>query len=574
MSSNHGVGAGGGSKARRGRRYRSSRYSSDSSSSSSSYTAGNHGPRKYATLASFSRTKASRYRIQSSKRAKDSSKSHDEREPDRDNPIPRTLTSSTSGKEELIRRRTKNHHKSSDCILTEKPSTALSTSSSSGISALKSRKNRVRSSEKLETRGHYSEGETLSLKNWKPLKGNIPPRRSLGNEEEVALSRSNPEESSKLTTKKKEEVSKHLDDVFASLEKSQQKTKTEVKTSPKIMASDSRPAPTLSSSTSGDREVLDFTSNRKKLLEMEKMELMKLKEQHHKSKSSDFVARLAAMSIPGKSEGTTKKLDVLGRSNEADSEGEGGEVSSESKKVQKRMHRRGYNICTSSSCYNKGGSKSNFSSPVLSSVMPPSVQRNSSDAREGGSLKSALDRSEIQEYLKRISKGNLTGSDIALLQSMGIQIYQSPSQSSQPSRSHKRPAGSSSSTLSRSLRSQSHEFLLDDDNALKEVKDHHRSSPKQRSSAKIPVTAQDKSDAMKKKSASLRHAWTETERIDPPELFNTSKASYSRSYTAQELPPKRKGDPRLEKELAIRENERRFARLVCSCADRYKFSGQ
>ena len=384
----------------------------------------------------------------------------------------------------------------------------------------------------MEHKGHFSEGETLSLKsvNITPDNDDVTPRRSLGNEDDAILKSSE--------TGLTKSSSKHLDDVFASLER--HKSQVEAKIAPETTATTTSPAvgpPAVPTEIVepkirlADREILDFTSNRKRLLEIEKLELAKLKEQHQKllieatkqrqSKPrnvDDFAVRMAAMSIPANDQMNKRNLDALGKSNEADSEGDEDE-SLQHKRMVRKSHKHRVSTAPPPSHfltkqqldhYQKRPSavpqksKSNYSSPVLST---------GSNAKKSDKSK-PLRSSELQEYLKIISsKGDLTASEINALQAMGISVYR-----------HKTSHGGGGLTS----RSHSHEYLFEEP---KTVSDHLK--PKKKPVG-VDFSKADQAYVNVRGSDDPKYAWDPKlvvdTMIEPPDLFNTNKQKRPQRY--------------------------------------------
>ena len=129
-------------------------------------------------------------------------------------------------------------------------------------------------------------------------------------------------------------------------------------------------------------------------------------------------------------------LEIMGKSNEADSEGDG-----EDETFNKRQTKQGKRIPhpSQSKKPSQYKSKSNYSSPVLTGDMPPTA-----------ASKKPRSTAELQQYLKIISRGgDLTASEVQALQSMGISVTRAP--------------GSGGGRVLKShSRSQSHEMLYDE----------------------------------------------------------------------------------------------------------------
>ena len=152
------------------------------------------------------------------------------------------------------------------------------------------------------------------------------------------------------------------------------------------------------------KEVLDFTSNRKKLLEREQIELEKMKEHQFQV-------------IQEKQKGTPPigqkyMHSQLGKSNEADSEGEAG-VEADENSFNKKSHK--YVGRTSSKQQPNQGSggprssKSNYSSPVL----PPSsssmaVTKTTNCPLSQPHSRSNVNSNDLQQYLKILRYRSIT----------------------------------------------------------------------------------------------------------------------------------------------------------------------
>ena len=151
------------------------------------------------------------------------------------------------------------------------------------------------------------------------------------------------------------------------------------------------------------KEVLDFTSNRKKLLEREQIELEKMKEHQFQM-------------IQEKQKGTPPigqkyKHSQLGKSNEADSEGEAG-VEADENSFNKKSHK--YVGRTSSKQQPNQGSgglrssKSNYSSPVLPPSSSMAATKTTNCPLSQPHSRSNVNSNDLQQYLKILRYCSLT----------------------------------------------------------------------------------------------------------------------------------------------------------------------